>query len=208
MRKKLGARLETVLSLIDGGVRLCDVGTDHGMLPVAALLTEQAKSAVATDISGKSLKKAAILAEKEGVPLVCREGDGLAPLKEGEADVVVIAGMGGQEIIRILKESDLPISRFILVPHTHASEVRKYLKERNYLITHDVAVKERDHFYFVIEADCTAPWQEHSLYFGREGKDFTEYRAARLEKIDRLLSVKQDPSLEEEKEELLNADRA
>lgn len=208
MRLKLGARLETVLSLLEGGVKAVDVGTDHGLLPVAALLTGRASAAIATDISGKSLAKARILAEKEGVPLDCREGDGLAPLREGEAEVVVIAGMGGLEIVRILSESPVSVPRGIFVPHTHAKDVRAYLKERNALILRDIAVKEGDHFYFVIEADFTSPWQAHSLYFGREGKDFAAYREARLEKLDRLLAVRRDSSLEEEKEELANADRA
>ena len=205
MRIRLDARLSAVLSLIREGERLCDVGTDHGKLPVAALLSGKAKSAIATDISDKSLSKARMLAEREGVSLRCLCCDGVSLLKEGDADVAVIAGMGGAEIVRILQNAPCVFSRYIFVPHRDAPLVRRYLRERNARITHDVAVKEGKHFYFVIEADFRSPWTETSLYFGREGSAFEEYRAARLAKIEALLALKKDPALEEEKEELTHA---
>ena len=207
MRLKLDRRLSTVLSLIGEGEALCDVGTDHGKLPVAALLSGKAKSAVAIDISASSLAKARLLAEKENVPLRCVVGDGLTPLRKGEADVVVIAGMGGMEIVKILQSAPCVFPRYILVPHRDAPAVRGYLKEKNARITRDIAVKEGKHFYFVIEATFSLPWEERSLYFGEEGEAFPAYRQARLEKIERLLSLKSDPLLEREKEELENADK-
>ena len=42
-------------------------------------------------------------AEKENVPLRCVVGDGLAPIRQGEADVVSIAGMGGAEIVECVR---------------------------------------------------------------------------------------------------------
>ena len=205
VRIKLGERLQTLLSLIEGGETLCDVGTDHGKLPVAALLSGRAGKAIATDISESSLSKARLLAEKEGVPLRCIVGDGLTPIKEGEADVVVIAGMGGAEIVRILKNAPCVFSRYLLLPHRDAPMVRGYLKENNARILRDIAVKEGDHFYFVIEATFALPWKEQSLYFGTEGKAFAAYKTARLAKIDKLLSLKSDDSLVKEKEELTDA---
>ena len=207
MRVKLDERLNAVLSLLKEGETLCDVGTDHGKLPVAALLSGKAKSAVAVDISASSLAKARLLAEKENVPLRCIVGDGLTPLSKGEADVVVIAGMGGMEIVKILKNAPCVFPRYILLPHRDAALVREYLKEKNARITRDIAVKEGKHFYFVIEATFSLPWEERSLYFGKEGESFPAYRRARLEKIERLLSLKSDPSLEREKEELEDADK-
>ena len=202
MRLRLGERLETVLSLLKEGETLCDVGTDHGKLPVAALLSGKAKSAIAIDISAQSLQKAKLLAEKEDVPLRCLVGDGLTPLRKGEADAIVIAGMGGMEIVQILENAPCVFPRYVLVPHRDAPAVREYLKNKNARILRDIAVKEGEHFYFVIEATFALPWEERSLYFGTEGEAFPAYRRARLQKIDKLLSVKSDSSLEREKEEL------
>ena len=202
MRLRLGERLETVLSLLKEGETLCDVGTDHGKLPVAALLSGKAKSAIAIDISAQSLQKAKLLAEREDVPLRCLVGDGLTPLRKGEADAIVIAGMGGMEIVQILENAPCVFPRYVLVPHRDAPAVREYLKNKNARILRDIAVKEGEHFYFVIEATFALPWEERSLYFGTEGEAFPAYRRARLQKIDKLLSLKSDSSLEREKEEL------
>ena len=202
MRLRLGERLETVLSLLTEGETLCDVGTDHGKLPVAALLSGKAKSAIAIDISAQSLQKAKLLAEREDVPLRCLVGDGLTPLRKGEADAIVIAGMGGMEIVRILENAPCVFPRYVLVPHRDTPAVREYLKNKNARILRDIAVKEGEHFYFVIEATFSLPWEECSLYFGTEGEAFPAYRRARLQKIDKLLSLKSDSSLEREKEEL------
>ena len=205
MRMKLGKRLDTVLSLIKEGETLCDVGTDHGKLPVAALLSGRARAAVAIDISAPSLAKARLLAEQEGVPLRCLVGDGLSPLGKDETDIVVIAGMGGAEIVKILKEAPRRYPRYVFVPHRDSALVRGYLKEQNARILKDISVKEGEHFYFVIEATFSLPWREKSLWFGSEGEDFEAYKAYRLQKIEKLLSFKQDPSLIREKEELTDA---
>ena len=181
---------------------MCDVGTDHGKLPVAALLSGRAKKAIAIDISAQSLRKARLLAKAENVPLRCIVGDGLTPLRKGETDVVVIAGMGGMEIIRILENAPCVFPRYILLPHRDATAVRGYLRDKNARILRDIAVKEGEHFYFVIEATFALPWEDRSLFFGREGEAFPAYRQARLKKIDRLLSLKSAPELEREKEEL------
>ena len=187
MRPLKDARLKTLLSLIEGGVRIADVGTDHGKLPVAALLSGRASEAIAIDISAKSLAKARLLAEEEGVPVKAIVGDGLKPLSEGEADVIVIAGMGGAEIVKILEEAPCVFPRYLFVPHKNAPLLRGYLKQRNARILRDVAVKEGKHFDFVIEADFSLPWEEHSLYFGREGEAFEEYARYRLQKVEALM---------------------
>ena len=206
MRIKLGARLETVLSLIEGGASLADIGTDHGKLPVAALLSGIARRAVAVDISEKSLMKARVLAEEAGVTMRCVRGDGLTPLSEEDADTVVIAGMGGAETVKILEEAPCRFGTYLFVPHKNAPLLRSYLREKNARILRDIVVKEGKHFYFVIRATFSEPWREKSVYFGTEGEAFKEYRAYRLQKIESLLSLKRDESLEQEKEELMHAD--
>ncbi|MCR4725856.1 MAG: class I SAM-dependent methyltransferase [Clostridia bacterium] len=200
MRIKLDKRLSRCLSLIEGE-SLCDVGTDHGKLPVAALLEGKVKRAIAIDISEKSLMKAKVLAEETGVTLSCRAGDGLKPLGSERVDVCVIAGMGGREIVKILSETPSAAKRYLLVPHTDAPLVRAFLKEKNIGIVSDEIVKDSGKFYPVIQADPSLPWNEtHNLYFRAGGPDAEEYRSLRLKKIESILSFKDDAALEEEKE--------
>ena len=205
MRPHLGARLETCLSLLEGENSLVDVGTDHGKLPVYALKEGKTRRAVAVDISEKSLLKAKLLAEKEGVALVAVCSDGLAAVKEEDAGCVVIAGMGGNEIIKILSEAPFSLGKCLLVPHTHAVLVRRYLKEKNACILRDIVVKEGRHFYPVMAVDFRLPWRDgKSVYVGEEGDALKAYAEQRLKKINEYLRFKDDEELKEEKEILEN----
>lgn len=205
MRINLDARLSAVLSMIDEGASLADVGTDHGKLPVAALSLGRVARAVAIDVSEQSLMKARLLAEEAGVPLRCVLGDGLKPITAEDADTVVIAGMGGAETVKILEEAPCLFAKYIFVPHKNPPLVRKYLKEKNARITHDITVREGKHFYSVIEATFSLPWEERNLYVGEEGEAFEAYRAYRLARIEEFLAHKETPSLVEEKEALVHA---
>lgn len=49
-RIKLPPRLAAIGRLVPDGARLADVGTDHGLLPIALLRAGKIRSAVATDI--------------------------------------------------------------------------------------------------------------------------------------------------------------
>ena len=94
---RLDERLTAAANLAAGGATVCDVGCDHGTLACYIVQTGRAERAIATDISAPSLKKAERLAEELGLTdlVETRVGDGLDPVADGEADVVVLAGMGG-----------------------------------------------------------------------------------------------------------------
>lgn len=207
--RSLGARLDACLALIEGAGSVVDVGTDHGRLPVYALKEGRAERAVAVDISEKSLKKAALLAEKEGVSLRLVVCDGLQGVAEGDAELVVIAGMGAHEIVKILEEAPFPLKKAVFVPHAHAPLLRRYLREKDVRLERDIVVKEGSHFYAVMLADFSLPWREEdNLYVGREGEARDAYIETRLAKIERFLACKEDPALEEEKEILTHVYRS
>lgn len=207
--RSLGARLDACLALIEGVSCVVDVGTDHGRLPVYALKEGRTERAVAVDISEKSLKKAALLAEKEGVSLDCIVCDGLQGVAEKDAELVVIAGMGAHEIVKILEEAPFPLKKAIFVPHAHASLLRRYLREKDVCLRKDVVVKEGKHYYAVMLADFSMPWRdEDNLYVGREGDARDAYIEMRLKKIESFLACKADPQLEEEKEILTHVYRS
>ena len=102
---KLSERLELVLSFVEPGESAADVGTDHGHVPVELVRRTIVKKAVAMDVRKGPLSRAtenialAGLADK----IETSTSDGVAKLQPGEADSVVIAGMGGELIIKILE---------------------------------------------------------------------------------------------------------
>ena len=151
----LSLRLSTIASLVPKGAIVCDVGTDHGFLPIFLMKSGKARSVIATDINEKPLKKAEENLKKakaEGITL--RLCDGLSGIKRGDTDTVIIAGMGGEVISGILKSgkeitenADITI---ILQPTTSPEFLRKYLYETGYDIIKEIAVEEKGKLYSVM----------------------------------------------------------
>jgi tRNA (adenine22-N1)-methyltransferase len=129
----LRPRLAAVASLCPQATRLADVGSDHGRLPLALLASGRASFALATERTGAR-------AERIGRPptgaawearFAVRAGDGLAPLRPEDAlDTIVISGLGGRSIVRILSGGRLPLlapSFLVLQPCSEAAGVRAWL---------------------------------------------------------------------------------
>ena len=91
----LSLRLETIASLVPLGARVCDVGTDHGLLPIYLKQKGIAKSVIATDLNEKPLENARKNISSSGITdISLRLCDGLSGVSQNEADTVIIAGMG------------------------------------------------------------------------------------------------------------------
>lgn len=144
--KRLETLYEEVVQLADSDDVITDVGTDHGYLPVMLAKTNKYKKLIATDISKPSLQKAHELTQKYGVNVECRVCDGLANAKE--TTLAVMAGIGGNEIIKILQESGYH-GKMILQPVPTAIDLRRYLLENNYKIEKDYVFCDENKFYFV-----------------------------------------------------------
>ena len=116
--------------------------------------------------------------------ILLKVGDGFKILNKGEAQIVVIAGMGGNEIIKILEENtDKTFDKFIFQPMQNTINLREYLIKHNYEIIKDFIVKDRKKFYNTIVARFSTNKQNLSkkqIEFGLtnldlKGNDFIEY---------------------------------
>lgn len=180
---KLSKRLETAARLIRQGSALADIGCDHGYVPVA--LTEQGKIkyAIASDINEGPLASCRALVEEYGFEdkISCVLSDGLKGINLDEADDILIAGMGGELIADILKNSDLnklKEKHLVLNPMTHPEEARRFLYENGFEIENDIIIKDKKHYYCVFDAYYSGKIKEYSdidLFLGKI-KDFRESR--------------------------------
>ena len=156
----------------DSGRTVCDIGTDHGFLPIHLVETGIAERAIMTDISEDSLDKARSNALLMDAPsgIEPRLGDGLDPLEEGEADVIVIAGVGGYNILEMLEWDEAKSRSFpnyVLQPRNNAGALRAGLKTLGIGIDNELVVKEGRHFAEIIVA---SPYAE-SISSGNEAGD-------------------------------------
>ena len=102
----LSKRLTAVARLITKGNSVADIGTDHGYIPIYMAQKGYTDKAFAMDVNEGPLQRAVDNIARYNVSdKVCtRLSDGLKGLSEGEADTIVIAGMGGLLTIRILTD--------------------------------------------------------------------------------------------------------
>ncbi len=141
----------------DPWYRVADVGTDHGYVPIALALRDPAVRAVAMDIRPGPLKRAEEHIEEYGLGdrIETRLGDGVKELKAGEAETVIIAGMGGELVLHILEGGRhlwKSVDRWILSPQSEPDKVRRYLENQGFAITGEDMVEEEGKYYTVMEA--------------------------------------------------------
>lgn len=154
---KLSPRLQTVVSFVEMGSRIADIGTDHGYVPIYLIENHIAASALAMDIRKGPLERAESHIRRYGLEdrIETRLSDGLKALAAGEADTVVVAGMGGELIIHILEEGRQvweTVRHWILSPQSEPQKVRKYLEENGFAIRDEAMLIDEGKYYTVISA--------------------------------------------------------
>lgn len=186
----LSKRLRAVADEVDGK-SMADVGCDHGKVSIECLLSGKVEKVIACDISVKSLQKAIDLAKELQVKDIdFRVGDGLQVIKDGEVDSVVIAGMGGIEIMSILSHIPKGVKQLVLSPHRNAIELRQFLSDREIYIDKDYVVKDGKKFYDVIVAkldsgrDCKIDRRQLLLGKNQKRGDFEDYIRSLKQKYD------------------------
>jgi len=154
-------RLRAICSLIAKHEIIADIGADHGKVSEFIYKNSLAKKLIVNDISSPSLAKAKSLLALNSVndrenaqnatgivfQAIC--GSRLHEL-EPQINCAVIAGMGGDEIVKIV--SNLQCETLVLSPQTKAEIVRNKLNQMSYNIFVDAVIKEKNKFYDVILA--------------------------------------------------------
>lgn len=192
-------RMIEIASLIENANCVADIGADHGFLGKMLIEQNRAKKVIATDISSKCLKKTENLVKRFGLDskIETRVGDGFEPIFENEVDIAVMAGIGGQEVIRILKNQNLKnIKKFILVPAQNAPELRLFLSENGFEIVQDKIVKDQKIFYniiYVVKNGKNKKLQKNQILFGIhcencKNSDFIDFLIEFIEKRQHLIS--------------------
>ena len=153
---ELSPRLALLAQWVPQGTSLADVGTDHGHLPVWLRLHGRVRSAIASDLRKGPLERAKETGRAYGADGIdYRLGDGLSGIGADEAETIVIAGMGGENIASILAEAPWTADgrhTLLLAPHTRAEELRRFLMAHGYAIRREALVYDRGTIYPVLEA--------------------------------------------------------
>ena len=151
----MNKRLETIADMVRNGRGLIDVGTDHGYLPVWLARRGYTGFLYASDINASPLASARKTAREALVEdriefLLCDGLDGCPPEK---IDTIVIAGMGGDLICRILDRAEWCLNEaytLILQPMTKAEVLRYWLVNNGFSLQEERIVCDGGKLYQVI----------------------------------------------------------
>lgn len=178
---QLSKRLAAVADMVTPGLVLADIGTDHAYIPIYLVEQQITPRAIAADVNRGPLARADAHIREHALEgkIETRLSDGLAAFSPGEAQSIVIAGMGGALTIRILEngmkedgkaglllarerrdlEERNPISQteLILQPQSEISLVRSWLEQKGWTIVREDMVFEDGKYYPMMKArQCPA----------------------------------------------------
>ena len=176
-------RLKCIASNVKSGGIVADIGCDHAFTSIYLVEEKLARGAIAIDINKEPLKRAWQHIQESGMEeyISVRLSNGARGLKKGEADTILISGMGGALIASILEESINIIKdakELVLSPQSEIYIVRHFLHDNGFKIVSEEMVKEQGKFYVVIRA---VPGSQH--YKDESGYIYGEYLIKNKNKI-------------------------
>ncbi len=166
----LDARLSLALSMYEACDHGADIGTDHALLPCAALLQGIAGHMYLCDVSEKALQHARETVTRhhltDRATLLCT--DGLRGLPLG-LDLISITGMGGITAGNILRARPEAIQNATLVlsAHRELPYLRQTLACLGFHLTREALALSGGRYYIVMQCKPGAqPWSEEALQYG------------------------------------------
>lgn len=143
-------RLKKIIDYVNTKVA-ADIGTDHAYVPIELIRSGRATRVIASDVRQGPLDIARANIDESGLSdkIETRLGSGLSVLSPGEADTVIIAGMGGELIADILLKDDMTArqAELILQPMNSQYELRRWLIDNNYTIVKEELENEGKRIY-------------------------------------------------------------
>lgn len=136
---------------------VADIGCDHAFVSIYLKAKGIAGKVIAMDVKDGPLDIARANIASYGLSdyIDVRSSDGFDALETGEADVAIIAGMGGLLMVKILtrgkRHTDAGIE-LILQPQSEIDKVRAYLRTIQYRIVDEDMLMEDGKYYTIIKA--------------------------------------------------------
>ena len=145
---ELSVRLQAVADAVSQGKRPADIGCDHGYVSIYLVREKHCPKVIAMDLRKGPLERAGANIQRYGLSdyIETRLSDGMEALQEGEADALILSGMGGRLCIRILEAGFARLGRdfeLVLQPQSDQVMVRDFLRQQGFeIIDEDMVMDE------------------------------------------------------------------
>ena len=169
---KLSKRLKVVAGYVEDNSKVIDIGCDHGLLSIYLVNNKKNIKVIASDINDNALSSARsnIKEYKLEDKIDIRLGKGLEVVSPEEIDTIVIAGMGSNTIVGILKYAKDKlkyVDNIIIQSNTDLYFLRKNITKLGYYIEDETLVEDKNIIYTVIKfKKGTRRYNYKELYLG------------------------------------------
>ncbi len=194
---KINYRLKHIGDLVEANSFCLDIGCDHAFLDIYLVKQNKNIKAIASDIAEGPVKQARENIKREGLEdiIEVRLGNGLDTYSD-EVNTVIIAGMGGRNMIGIFKNNMKVLKKIdtiIVSPNNYQIDVKKFLTKNGFYIDDEELVKEKKFIYQIIKFKRGRKhYTRKEFFFGpvllkKKGNLFEEYY--KREKLSREILI-------------------
>lgn len=167
-------RIEALYSFIDECDKVVDVGCDQAKLGL--MLSKRKQKSIASDRSENVIERARHdIGRNQYIDL--RVSDGLKNIQEGEADTLVLAGMGTHTMLEILSKTSLRFKKIITISNNYHDILREKMNNFNYKVDKELIVEDADKIYnLIVFIEGTREYTEKELLLGLNHVDENMYK--------------------------------
>lgn len=186
---ELSGRLKLITQMVPMCRTVCDVATDHALIPIELLLNAKCERVIASDINERPLEVAKKNISQYDLQdkIEIRVGSGVSTIVPGEAEVIVIAGIGGILMSELLESGKdvLKASKvLILQPMNYYEDVREWLYDNGFLIYDEELIDDDEYrIYNIIAAKYDGLVRKDENAFYHIGRRLVEKRHPLLERF-------------------------
>lgn len=183
---QISKRLQMVVGLVTPGKAVADVGCDHAYISIYMLQHQIASKIIAMDVNKGPLQRAKENIMKYGYEQVIetRLSDGMERLQAGEVQTVLIAGMGGPLMERILTANRAvlqSVEELVLQPQSEIPHVREFMEKIGFQIEEEAMLQEDGKYYVAWRASrVSKPEPLGKTIFYEFGKQLLEQQDTTL----------------------------
>lgn len=182
------SRIESIYSFIDTSDLVVDVGCDQAKLGL--MLAKREQKSIASDISENVISKA-----RESIgnnPYIdLRVSNGLDNIKSGEADTLVLSGMGTYTILDILKSTNLKFKKIITISNNNHEILRNGMNELGYIVDKEQIIKENNIYYnLIVFIPGKREYSEKEIVLGLNHIDYELYNEYLNYLLEKYLIIK------------------
>ncbi len=143
----MNTKLKALASLVNKDDYVLDMACDHAYLAIYLKKNNLAKEVFASDININALNNAKNNIKKAQLDIPTYLSNGFKNISNNSINTVIIAGVGANTILNIVKETPSNINKYLLSSNNHPELIRKNMLNINFYLNKEIVVKDKDKFY-------------------------------------------------------------